>query len=264
MNLLRSQFHNELMDIIQEVNMHARNEFVQQYVDIPPVPLIRMQVLFLFLYDSGVSLLEIKRYLVPTLMVQIGLDRHQEVTLTRCENEREMRAQQLRVLAGDYFSSKYYYLLAQIKEISLIRTLAQSIYKINECKTELYYNASLSTEEKLMMQNKIDSALFVSFIPKNKSEDHFWVLLMEQFIQAERLMDELLTYKLGHVMTDYFSCLVNGDTVDKAVNFLYSKVEQLLDDIKTLALKARKNEVKQEILVMTDECLRSISLQIKA
>ncbi|HJV46556.1 MAG TPA: heptaprenyl diphosphate synthase component 1 [Bacillota bacterium] len=269
MGLLKNHFYHEFTDIIQEVNMHARNEFVQQYVDIPPVPLIRMQVLFLFLYDSGVHVPEIKKFLVPTLLVQIGLDCHQEVTLMRCESEREMRTRQLTILAGDYLSGKYYQLLARIEEVKLIRALAGSIYKINEWKTVLYYDNDLSTEEKLQVQNKIDSALFTSFIPDysfnpDPAVADSWTLLMEQFIKVERLLDELLSYKLGNITKEYLQDLISECSHEEALNRLQIQIEQILKDINDSSNNILKNEVKEAISALIQECRGKISYQIQA
>lgn len=269
MGLLKNHFYHEFTDIIQEVNMHARNEFVQQYVDIPPVPLIRMQVLFLFLYDSGVRVPEIKNFLVPTLLVQIGLDCHQEVTLVRCESEREMRTRQLTILTGDYLSGKYYQLLAQIEEVKLIRALAGSIYKINEWKTELYYNNDLGTEEKLQVQNKIDSALFTSFIPNycfnpDPAVAGSWTLLMERFIQVERLLDELFSYKLGNVTKGYLQDLLTECSPEEALHRLQIRIEQILQNVNCLTIDVFKNEVKEEITALIQECRGKVSCQIRA
>lgn len=265
MNRLNSLFEQQLTGIIEEVNRQAKCEFVQRYVDIPPIPWIRMQVLFLFLHQSGVEIEKIKKYLVSTLLIQIGLDCHEEVTLLKLDTEKEIRTRQLSVLAGDFYSSKYYYLLAHMEDIELIRGLARSIYDINVAKTLLYTTAGQDAEGALRLRNQIDSALYVSFIPRfdRGSERVDWLVMMQQFILVERLMDELLSYRMARVAKGHMQMLSTLGSLEDACERLQMKLDSLLDSIALTVDCLEGDGVKGELQLMLDDCRRKASKELQ-
>src|SRR5690606_1925508 len=143
--------------------------------------------------DSGVPLEKLKNYLVPTILIQLALDCHDEVTLLPQSTEKGIRTRQLSVLAGDYYSSKYYYLLSKIEDIRIIRSLARSIGDINELKTSLCSQREGGTGEALDLRNQIDAALYVGFVPQFAKDSTQWPPLMQQLALVERLNDELIS-----------------------------------------------------------------------
>lgn len=68
------------------------------------------------------------------MLVHHGLTIHEQVDESRSYEE---KIRQLQVLAGDYYSSKYFYLLATVGKIELIGLFAEAIALINETKAEL-------------------------------------------------------------------------------------------------------------------------------
>src|SRR5699024_2430566 len=67
---------------------------------------------------------------------------------------------QLTVLAGDYYSGLYYFLLSEIDDFELIHVLATAIKEINEQKMNLYYRERLSPEEFIYIIKQIETLLF--------------------------------------------------------------------------------------------------------
>src|SRR5690606_30071471 len=126
----------------------------------------RMQILFLFLLDSGVTVDKIKSYLVPTTLIQMALDCHDEVTLVPETSEQGIRTRQLTVLAGDYYSSKYYFLLSEIEDVALIRNLSRAVCEINEMKTRLYTTENMDIKLSFSVQYKIDASLYMGFVSR--------------------------------------------------------------------------------------------------
>lgn len=265
MKFLSNQFREEFTDILDEVRKQAECEYVQRYVDIPPIPYMRLQVLFLFLLDSKVPHEKIKHYLVSTILIQLALDCHDEVTLLPQSTERGIRTRQLSVLAGDYYSSKYYYLLSKIEDIRIIRSLARSIGEINECKTILYAGTEVDAEKSLELRNQIDSALYVGFVPQFCEMPTQWLPLIQKLILVERLTHELLSYRMGRALTGFLKKLTEKETIEQAVSQVQAKIDHSLVQAESLmsVLPTLSPLVKEELLRLMRECQLQISNRIR-
>lgn len=240
MILTKSLFRDELTAIVEEVEKHIKCDYVQRYVEIPSIPLLRMQVLFLFLHDSNVSHEQIKDYIVSTVLIQLALDCHEEVTLVPQDSERGIRNRQLSVLAGDFFSSKYYFLLSNIGDVALIKELARAIYQINEVKTKLYTRPQLSMEESLQLRNEIDSTLYTSFISRFSADIPWvWRGLIEQFCLLERLRNGWVELRWGQDIKEKKEV--------ETLSLFQAKIEQTTKEIKNALAYLKKEEVKQEV-----------------
>ncbi|MEW9669743.1 heptaprenyl diphosphate synthase component 1 [Ammoniphilus sp. 3BR4] len=240
MILTTSLFREELKAIVEEVNKHIKCDYVQRYVEIPSIPLLRMQVLFLFLHDSDVPHEQIRHYIVSTVLIQMGLDCHEEVTLLPQYSEKGIRNRQLSVLAGDFFSSKYYFLLAKLGDVALIKELARSIYQINEVKTKLYTQPQLSIEDSLKLRNEIDSALYTSFIPRFSADlDSIWRGLIEKFSLLERLRNGWYELRWGQAQKE--------KQEEETLSLIQTKIEQTAKEIKNTLAYVQKEEVKQGV-----------------
>ncbi|WP_134698963.1 heptaprenyl diphosphate synthase component 1 [Ammoniphilus sp. YIM 78166] len=263
MILTHCLFREELTDIIDELNTQISCDFVHRYVEIPSIPYVRMQVLFLFLHDSGVAYDQIKQYLIPTSLIQVALDCHEEVTLLPQVSEQGIRRRQLTVLAGDLFSSKYYYLLSNLGDIPLIKTLAKSIYDINVAKTQLYTQHHLPLEEAMQLRTKIDTALFTSFIPRFSDElVAVWRRLMEQLSLIERLVQELSRYQSSQELSGHMKKLAGEISVREAANRVRLMIEQAIGNIQEDVYFLRKDEVKQGIRDLIKSTVKQTENQV--
>jgi heptaprenyl diphosphate synthase len=263
MILTHCLFREELTDIVGELNNQISCDFVHRYVEIPSIPYLRMQALFLFLHDSGVAYDKIKQYLISTSLIQVGLDCHEEVTLVPQASEHGIRQRQLTVLAGDLFSSKYYYLLSNMGDIPLIKTLAKSIFDINVAKTRLYTQHHLSSDEALQLRNEIDTALFTSFIPRFSEELHsVWRRLMEQLSLIERLVGELSEYRSSRELTGHMEKLAGEVSAREAAERIQLMIEQAIGDVEEDVYCLRKEEVKQGVRDLIKNTLQQTDHQV--
>lgn len=127
------------------------------------------------------------------MLVQIALDTHERVSNKAGEEEIEFhKCRQLTVLAGDYYSGLYYYLLSMNRDIVLIRALAEGIKEINEHKIMLYQKAHETTDDIMKSIVTIESALL------QKTCDHFqlshWKPFITYVLGGNRLQKEIQLY----------------------------------------------------------------------
>jgi heptaprenyl diphosphate synthase len=105
-----------------------------------------------------------------------------------------MRSRQLRVLAGDYFSSLFYSLLSQAGQIEMIRRLGEAICELNRIKMVLYDKMKklvLSAEEYVQLGAEIRAGLFVAFSSLMSGwSGKIWPELVRLFSRCELLLQE--------------------------------------------------------------------------
>lgn len=189
-------FTQDVREIVERIGRMVSQPYVMQYVDLPSIAENRLAMLYFFLSKNGVEAERAKVFCVATGLVQMGIDTHELVKL-RYENTLVAeRNRQLSVLAGDFFSSQYYQLLAQAGEVEVIRILASAIATIHEAKMELYMlekENRLTGERYLSLRKTIDTALYVGFVCRYAygwEERSFWTALFEQTSTVEGMIGE--------------------------------------------------------------------------
>lgn len=116
-----------------------RHPYFINYIEEPFIDEEKIALLYGALKSANLHIEQIEHYVVTIMLVQIALDTHERVSNKAGEEEIEFhKCRQLTVLAGDYYSGLYYYLLSMNRDIVLIRALAEGIKEINEHKIMLY------------------------------------------------------------------------------------------------------------------------------
>ncbi|RKD25699.1 hypothetical protein BEP19_01800 [Ammoniphilus oxalaticus] len=252
--------NGDFFDILSEVRKQAECEFVQRYVEVPSIPMLRMKILFLFLQDSGVPMDKIKDYLVPTILIQMGLDCHDEVTLFPQTTERGVRERQLSVLAGDYYSSKYYFLLSEIEDIGLIRHLALAVSEINELKTKLYTTRNMNVALSFYMQHQIDASLYMGFYTRF-GKSPIWKEIMESVVMIERSIVELEESRIGQVAPRFLRNRAYEVNLDEAHDLLEQSYEEAFEKLQKLLKFTNLHHVREEMVQLMQGCQQRMNHQ---
>lgn len=169
-------------------------DMIQRHTELPTFPNSRVQLLYTFLNQGQRhSVEDSELFSLVTALVQMGLDTHEMIDVQE-ENlgEQDMRSRQLKVLGGDFFSSRFYQLLAQAGQISVIASLSDGICRLNERKMNLYdrlKKGQVSSEEYVQESVQLKKQLFLSFhnmISEDEAE------LYDQFLASFSLLDTLV------------------------------------------------------------------------
>ncbi|GAB7387505.1 hypothetical protein BSNK01_13420 [Bacillaceae bacterium] len=193
----------ELSRITEGIRKKAEYPFMQEYVDYPALPCLRLHLLYLYLKGCGLPWEKIETYCVTAGLIQMGLDSHEQIPVKKEANERDIRSRQLTVLAGDYFSSWYYYLLAHVEEIRVIQALAQGIQTVNELKVRLYQrqkSGSFVLDEYLALVKRVDSLLYTSFVElfaHRRKQADLWGRMISELSGIERLTQHARAVRYG-------------------------------------------------------------------
>ncbi|MGF7050035.1 heptaprenyl diphosphate synthase [Paenibacillus sp. DS2015] len=185
------------------VKDYTEYDMIQKHTELPSFPDARVHLLYIFLNQGSRKPLHHEElYALVTSLVQMGLDTHETIdTVEGSQAEGQMRCRQLKVLAGDYFSSRFYQLLSAQGQIEVIRLLSQSICDLNIQKMNLYSKISsslLSAEQYLRLKVQLNMQLFLSFTPMlEESVQGLWQELLREFSLCDTLMQELYAVNKG-------------------------------------------------------------------
>ncbi|USG63517.1 heptaprenyl diphosphate synthase component 1 [Brevibacillus ruminantium] len=253
-------FIDEIRAIIDQIYERISISYVEQYVDIPAMAENRLALLYLFLLDRGMDKERARTISISTGLMQLGLDMHETVKNTYGETLVDERNRQLTVLAGDYYSSHYYQLLASAGEIEAIRVLADAIQRVNEAKMKLYLadkEGRLSSEEYLKLRTDIDTGLYVAVVEKYAGAEEtlkFWTSLLEDTAAVENMISEWEQLKWQEQAPFGFSRFLlqkPGATIGQVLSVIDSKATEMLDMCEQLLRTLHQTEAQDVLAWIT-------------
>ncbi|MFQ3542977.1 heptaprenyl diphosphate synthase component 1 [Halobacillus rhizosphaerae] len=186
----------DINQLKQKIASQVRHPFLAKFIPEPLIDEDKLVILASIMDHTTLETVKKEQYIITTMLVQIALDTHDLVTLSEEEEDGDtVRNRQLTVLAGDYYSGLYYYLLSQLDDIPMIHTLAGAIKEINELKMELYYKDVESFQEFLSSLKKIESLLIqkvASYVQRTTIND-----MAGEWLLTKKLLDEKKSYLEG-------------------------------------------------------------------
>jgi len=251
-----TSFLDDVREIHLRIHQFISHPYVQQYVDIPAKAENRLALLYFFLRESNFTKERAMCLCVTTGLVQLGLDTHEQVKVAYGTSLVDERNRQLTVLAGDYFSSYYYYLLATAGEFEAIAILARAIQEVNEGKMKLYSSElenKLSYESYLSLVKTIDTGLYVAFVKAyalNDSDRVFWTSLLEETSACEQMIGEWEQLKWQQQAPFGLSRLLMqkpGSTIANVIDSIEAKVVELIGVCDQLIRNLYPDKKQQEL-----------------
>ncbi|MFB6466001.1 heptaprenyl diphosphate synthase component 1 [Cytobacillus sp. Hz8] len=169
----------------KQIEKRVLHPYLIRFITSPKIDQQKLLILTSMLQKLGLTKNQLETYAVTTMLIQIALDTHDTV---KTDENQEQRNLQLTVLAGDYYSGLYYKILAENKDIDLIRILAEGIKDVNEQKINLYQKEFKHMDDLMECVKKIESALFTKI-------NHFfhcssWNPFVQNFLLLKRLLAE--------------------------------------------------------------------------
>ncbi|RKN84583.1 heptaprenyl diphosphate synthase component 1 [Paenibacillus ginsengarvi] len=181
---------------------YTEYDMIRDHTELPELPNIRSQLLYTFLHKSPASAQQSELYAIVVSLAQMGLDTHDLVAETNDRKEKkEARARQLKVLAGDYFSSRFYELLAKAGQVEMTRQMAASICEVNRLKMNLYTRMKswkMTADEYMQQAVSIRMQLYLAFSRALEwMKPSSWHDMLHGFTRCEVLLDELRRIERG-------------------------------------------------------------------
>ncbi|MEK4079602.1 heptaprenyl diphosphate synthase component 1 [Solibacillus sp. FSL K6-1126] len=179
-------------------------------------------------------------------IVHASLTEHEKVK----EVEATSKEQQLLVLSGDYYSGRYYQLLAQSGNIFLIQKLSEGIVNRCEHQIRLYEAQKRSFEQWIESLMVIESELIAQYYDVYGFASY--AELMKRTLTYIRLKKELDLLKKGQPCFLYKAFAADSIMMDSIIealqDHLYDMERQLREDLTNIDLKDElKHSIEQYI-----------------
>lgn len=188
---------NVSLCISEQVRSEMEHAYLTRWIGLPNPELFQLKAAAAVLQTAGCSPEETKLVATVLLLIHHGLFVHEHID--ECHQDEKIR--QLKVLAGDYYSSKYFYLLAAGGKIDLIGSFAEAIVRINEAKAErvsLLRLANPGIDRYLAVNERIHGELLYALCSRYLREHPIVFDLVKLLIRAYVLGTEYREFMTGH------------------------------------------------------------------
>lgn len=166
----------------------------QHYLGQPPIPRRLVYLLDLLLIACQVSEERRKVFLYSTACLHMALTTHERISNENPENLTDQRVRQLTILAGDYYSSLFYQLLATHGEVEGIHCLSQATSKINELKMNRYLSVVPSPLlEPIKLESFVILTAIADFFLVEEILGRDWLKLVLPFLSLDEAESGNLT-----------------------------------------------------------------------
>lgn len=202
-------------------------------------PLINKDEIYIFnnLYSFADTSWANKEKLITTIfLIDIALSTHESIPNRQTDGQMEETELQLSVLAGDYYSSQYYYILSQLEDVQMISLLANAIKITSENKMHLFYGNFDSIHEYFDVM-KDTEAVFYDVIATELDQTQLTPIIKEYLLINKLIMEkELINQGNQSSLLSYIE--VTERNVDKSAVFsiINLQIDKCLTEIDKLLL----------------------------
>lgn len=257
--------HTSEIDIAyfkKRIEQRMEHTYLHKFIEKPTIDEEKLFILISIMDRAILTAKQKEQYIITTMLVQLALDTHDSVPIdtTHDLQDNSQISKQLTVLAGDYYSGLYYFLLSEIDDFAMIQTLAGAIKEINEFKMNLYYREIESADEFMYTIKKIETLLFdhvsnhIGAASLDQSIEKWLVInkltLEQKKMQKNKtspLIDVWRSYCEHHEVTCFQISLedmidtqmdhLKASFTSRTFNQYPSTIQELLNDYRTLNLE---------------------------
>jgi heptaprenyl diphosphate synthase len=225
-SVLNNIHHNALLKYLEQPTLRDRQLFF----------------MLLPLLNENVSNDDLNTAAITVSIVHASLDEHAKIK----EQQAVEKEQQLTVLSGDYYSGRYYELLAHAGNVVLIREMSRAIVARCEHEMKVYESNRLTISQWVQTFCVIESALIERFFCVYEFERY--TPIVELALTIERIQSELKLLELNKPSTYMKKMLSEMDKVfveQQLVTQTKDLTSQLLTAVDQIELQP---ELKAEIL----------------
>ncbi|MET4560980.1 heptaprenyl diphosphate synthase component 1 [Lysinibacillus parviboronicapiens] len=245
---------NSIAQLKTEIFMDVRHRTLQKYTGVPVLDENQLFYLLVPFLNGEEWQQEQREAAITVGIVYAALAAHDHIK----ELDATSKEQQLTVLAGDFYSGRYYEILAMSGNVALIRNLSQGIVSRCEHQIKVYEAEKRTVEQWFSSISTIESGLIAQFFDLYAFDAY--VPIIEKSLLILRLEREWLSYQRGQISlmskaleqsAKQAGATYNSVMQDKIVR-LKTELLQFLDQASFL-----QNDVKQALQARVEASIAS-------
>lgn len=218
------QFNEHVEKIKNQFYHLTKHQYLQSYLPKPNVDDDKVRFLYAMLLEHH-SEKDAELFTLSALLVQAGLDIHEEVSLNEVTSDVLRKQRQLTVLAGDYYVGLYYFMLANHKHVPLIQVISNTIQEINEVKMNVYEQQAKSYDDLEKTVSVVETGLMQNIA--EYFEQSVWKETIKDFFFLKRLLLEKSIWLAGKTTPILKNLVTDTQQLDDALQYLEQKVEEV-------------------------------------
>ncbi|TQR35272.1 heptaprenyl diphosphate synthase [Lysinibacillus sphaericus] len=184
---------NSIAQLKTEIFMDVRHRTLQKYTGLPVLDENQLFYLLVPFFNGEEWQQDEREAAITVGIVYAALAAHDHIK----ELDATSKEQQLTVLAGDFYSGRYYEILAMSGNVAMILNLSQGIVARCEHQIKVYEAEKRSIEQWFASITNIESGLISKFFELYSFRDY--IPIVEKSLLILRLERELATYQRGQV-----------------------------------------------------------------
>ncbi|MCL6442689.1 MAG: heptaprenyl diphosphate synthase component 1 [Alicyclobacillus sp.] len=246
------------MSVSEWIPFEEMEQFVLQFIDHPFLRASQIQQsLSRFHFDVACAILKAagatretsRDVIAAVLLLYQGLSIHDDVGV-----EADVLRRQLVVLAGDYDSSQYYWLLARLDNPVLLTKLCEAVVQINEAKMRMVLEAgTLSDEDFFSLQDRNQGALLFAVADTYLHNQAYAMQCVRDLVHAYVVKAALRDQKASHRVSArqayaWLSEALSRMQMNHTKTRVDAMVPPLLDVVNAYLLPMRE-ELERRVLV---------------
>ncbi|MEY9979860.1 heptaprenyl diphosphate synthase component 1 [Lysinibacillus sp. RC79] len=245
---------NSIAQLKTEIFMDVRHRTLQKYTGLPVLDENQLFYLLVPFLNGEEWQQEEREAAITVGIVYAALAAHDHIK----ELDATSKEQQLTVLAGDFYSGRYYEILAMSGNVALIRNLSQGIVARCEHQIKVYEAEKRSIEQWFASITNIESGLISKFFELYSFSDY--IPIMEKSLLILRLERELATYQRGQVSlmsrvleeSARYAGATYGNVIQDKIVQLKTELLQVIEDASFL-----QGDVKQALQARVEASIAS-------
>ncbi|HLS36377.1 MAG TPA: heptaprenyl diphosphate synthase component 1 [Bacillota bacterium] len=195
----------EVLQLEQEIEDKLSYHFLDENIMIDKINKSKLKSLTFVMRQSNFPKHIQDKYIIAITLVEIASEIHEQIKENDeiKDDHQDSLTKQLTVLGGDYYSSLYYMLLAELEDIKFIQHIATTIKRLNELKMDFHFFVSRDPNNYFTLRQKIESYIINSVAQYIEFNDENTLKTIERLLLVDLLHREKDFYETKNTF-NYF------------------------------------------------------------